>query len=92
MRSTIKRRSLAGSWILFCALRKDHPKHAFFLAQLFEQVTIVRFQRIPVSRDEAWPVVTSRNGRRLVPWRFRALVGHLEEEQVRQLLNVVTIR
>ena len=45
IRSTISRRSLAGSWILFCALRKMTPEHARLLAQLFEDVAVVGLER-----------------------------------------------
>ena len=38
------------------------------------------------------PVEVLRHERRLVPGRLRPLVGHLQEEQERQLLDVVPVR
>src|SRR5689334_3109583 len=41
---------------------------------------------------EGRPVESFRNDARSVEWRFRLLVGHLEKQQKRQLLDVVLVR
>ena len=51
----------------------------------------MRLQLVSVAAEQAFPIVALWNARRLVIGWLRALVGHLEEEQVGQLLHVVAI-
>ena len=83
IRSTISRRSLAGSWILFCALRKMMPSMPVLLAQLLEDVAVVRLQLVAVLAEQARPVVARRGSPTPAAGRLRPLVGHLEEQQSR---------
>jgi len=46
---------------------------------------------VAVLLEQAGPTVLVGNLAGLVVWCFRALVRHLEKQQVRQLLNVVTV-
>src|SRR6266699_3794590 len=55
-------------------------------------MAIMRLQRVPIPAHQAIPPVPLRNTRRLVIRWLRALVGHLEEEQVGQLLYIIAIR
>ena len=55
IRSTISRRSFAGSWIRFCALRKTTPSIPA-LAELVEQVPVVHLELVAVAREQALPV------------------------------------
>jgi hypothetical protein len=52
----------------------------------------VGFEFISLAFEQALPVVLRRNNRRPVVRRLRLLVGHLEEEQERNLLRVRHVR
>ena len=45
----------------------------------------------PVPPAQAFPVVTRQRRARLVVGRLAALVGHLQEQQIDELLDVVTV-
>ena len=55
-------------------------------------MAIMNFQLVAVLGEQAGPVEAFGNGRRLVEWRPALLVRHLEEEQKRQLLDVIAVR
>ena len=92
IRSTISRRSLAGSWILFCALRKMTPSMPGRFAEFLQRVAVMNFQLVAIelaaSSAQSKPF---GNGRRLVERRPALLVRHFEEQQKRQLLDVVAV-
>ena len=92
IRSTISRRSLAGSWILFCALRKITPEHARLACRALEDVAVVDLQLVAVLA-RAGSASRSPPGRcdGSIVRRLRLLVGHLEEEQEGELLDVVAV-
>ena len=92
IRSTIRRRSLAGSWILFCAFRKMTPSMPGLLAELFEDVAVVGFELVAVAARlaTASPDPSGTIGRP-IERRLRLLVRHLQEEQEGELLDVVAV-
>ena len=92
IRSTISRRSCAGSWIWFCALRKTTPSIPGFRPSSVEDVPVVHLELVAVEREERRPVVALGHDPLAVERRLRLLVGHLQEEQVRELLEVVAVR
>jgi len=49
-------------------------------------------QFIAVFLDEARPTILLRHPTLLVIWRLGSLVGHLEEQQIGELLDVVALR
>jgi hypothetical protein len=51
----------------------------------------VRFERITVLAHQAGPVKPVGNDRRLPQRRLLSLVGHLEEQEQRQLLDVISV-
>ena len=51
----------------------------------------MRLKLVAVALQERRPVEVVRDGRRLVPGRLRLLVRHLQEEEVRELLDVVAV-
>src|SRR5256885_11822931 len=53
---------------------------------------VMYLQCIPIPAHQAIPTVPLRNTRRLVIGWQRALVRHLEEEQVSKLLYIIAIR
>jgi hypothetical protein len=55
-------------------------------------VAVVVEQRIAVKREEPGPSVIGGHQARLAVRRPGSLVGHLEEQQVGELLDVVAIR
>ena len=92
IRSTISRRSLAGSWIRFCALRKMTPSIPGFVARArpggagsaTSSSSPSRASRVGQSSPSGDERLASNGGLRL-------LVGHLEEQQVGELLDVVAV-
>ena len=76
---------------LVLRLAKDQRQCARLLAQLFQRVAVVVEQRIAVEQAKRRPRVGRGDGARLVVRRAAALVGHLEEQQVGELLDVVAI-
>jgi len=77
---------------LVLRLAEDQAEHARVLAQRLERVAVLHLERVALPGQERGPVVAGRDHRRLRPGRLRALVRHLEEEQVGELLDVVAIR
>jgi hypothetical protein len=57
-----------------------------------DEMPVVNFKRIAIHIQQAGPVVALGDGRGLVERRPRMLIGHLEKEQERELLDVVSIR
>ncbi|MGC3976092.1 MAG: hypothetical protein QM771_17155 [Nitrospira sp.] len=70
---------------------EDEPKQALFLAEFCECVAVMIEQPIAFLLEEAGPTILLRNRARMVIWGLRALVRHLEEQQIRQLLDVITV-
>src|SRR6266487_1127973 len=54
-------------------------------------MAIVRLKSITITAHQALPAVSLRNARKLVIGRLRTLIGHLEEEQIGKLLNIVAV-
>lgn len=54
-------------------------------------VTVKRLKIIAIGLEQSGPVKTLRNRRLLAPRRPALLVGHFEEKQERELLDVVAI-
>ncbi len=83
---------LGGVLDLVLRLLEDDAKHRFrILAKRLKDVPVVRLQRRTFEPDETVPVQPCGNERVLVVGRLGALVGHLEEEQVGELLDVVAV-
>src|SRR5262245_34733101 len=55
-------------------------------------MAIMRLQLVAIAFNQALTVKVLRNRRRLIERRPALLIRHLEEEQKRQLLDVVAIR
>lgn len=77
---------------LVLRLVEDQPEQALLVAQRLKGVAIVIEQLVAVFLDEARPTVLLRHRALLVVRRPGALVGHLEEQQIGELLDVVAIR
>ena len=69
-------------------LLEDLAEHPWLRAELFEDVAILGLQRITFLRQQARPVIASRDDRLPVVGRLRLLIRHLEEEQERDLFDV----
>jgi hypothetical protein len=54
-------------------------------------MAIVRLQLIAVALEQTLPIELLRNRRRFVERRPALFVSHLEEEQKRQLLDVIPV-
>jgi hypothetical protein len=76
---------------LVLGLAEDDAEEAVLLAQVLEGGAVVALQVGAVALDEARPVVALGDRRLLLPGRLGLLVGHLEEEQVGELLEVVAV-
>jgi hypothetical protein len=81
-------------WVLNLVLRlpEDEAEHAGFLAQLFECVPVVYLQRVAIFGEQSRPGVFGGNRGWLVPRRLRPFISHFQEEEVRQLFEIVTVR
>ena len=90
--STTTCRNLAGSWILFCALSKIRPYSALAsqLAQRFA-IVLLQFDALHVRGGKVRPAVADGDGLHVVG-EPRAFVGHFEEQQERQLLQILLVR
>ena len=77
---------------LVLRLAEDDAQHARLLAQLFQRVPVVNFQRIAVQGQQGRPVVTLRHDGGAAVRGLCALIGHLQEQQVRELLEVIAVR
>ena len=76
---------------LVLRLVEDQPEQALLVAQRLKGVAVVIEQLVAVFLDEARPTVLLRHGALLVVRRLGALVGHLEEQQIGELLDVVAV-
>ena len=92
IRSTISRRSVAGFWISGRGLLEDFAEHPRLLAEFFKDVPVVGFEFVAFPLQQALPVELRRDDGRAVVRRLGLLVGHLEEEQERDLLRVGHVR
>ena len=76
---------------LVLRLAEDQRQRARLPAQLFQRVAVVVEQRIAILGQQRGPGVDGGDGAGLVVGRAAALVRHLEEQQVGELLDVVAI-
>ncbi len=77
---------------LLTGLFEDLAEHARLLAEFFQDFAIVQFQSFSVQFEQALPVHVVRDDRLFVVRRLGLFVGHLEEEQERDLLGVGHVR
>jgi hypothetical protein len=61
------------------------------LSQLLQGVTVMDLKIVAVARQEARPIPALRHRGWFVVRRPALLIGHLEEEQKRELLDVVAV-
>src|SRR6266404_7559211 len=83
---------LGGILNLVLRLAKDDPQETLLFTESLKQVSIMNLQLIAVAFEQALPVVTLRYRVQLIEWRPGLLVGHLEEQKVGELLDVVSVR
>ena len=87
----MRRASLAGSWILFCALVKICPSMPFCSTEFAQRLDVVDFQFRAFELLERRPVVLLRHADFAAVGRLRVFVRHLEEDEVGELLEVVAV-
>ena len=73
-------------------LAEDDAEHPGSRPSSVEHVPVVDLQLVAVAREQARPVEPVGDERGPVERRLRLLVGHLQEEQVGELLEVVAVR
>ena len=73
-------------------LLEDFAQHARLLAQFFQDVPVVGLQFVAVELQQARPAQRRRHDGLAVVRRLGQLVGHLQEEQKRDLLRVGHVR
>ena len=76
---------------LVLRLPENQPQHPRLLAQRVQHVPVMRLQLVAVLRQQARPVVALGHARRLAA-QLRLLLRHLQEQQERQLLDVIAVR
>ena len=72
-------------------LAEDDAEHPRPPSEFGQHVSVVHLEVIAVAREQARPVESLGDERLGVERRLCLLVGHLEEEQVGQLLEVVAV-
>ncbi len=72
-------------------LAEDDAEHARPLAEFLQRMAIMNFQLVAIQLQQRRPIVALGNGRRLVERRLRLLVRHFQEQQKRQLLDVIAV-
>ena len=92
IRSTMRRLSLAGSWMRFCALRKIDAERAGLAGELLQDVPVGDLQLVAVGVEQPLPRALRRHDPLGLERPGLPLVRHLEEQQVRQLLGVLDRR
>ena len=76
---------------LVLRLGEDQAEQAFLLAQFLQRVAVVVEQLVAVPLHQAGPVIAGEYRAGLVVGRPAALVGHLQEQQIGELLDVVAV-
>src|SRR5690606_10527153 len=76
---------------LVLGLAEDQAEQAVLLAEELEGLAVVLLERLAVLGCQRLPVVALGHGRRPLPRRRRVLVGHLQEQQIGELLGVVAV-
>ena len=76
---------------LVLGLAEDDAEHPRHLAEGFQGVSVVDFQGVAVEGGERRPSVLGGDDSRPVPGGLGALVGHFEEKQVGELLDIVPV-
>jgi hypothetical protein len=71
---------------------EDQPEQAFLIAQRLQGVAVVIEQLVAVFLEQAGPGVLRGHRAGLLVRRPGALVGHLQKQQIGELLDVVAIR
>ena len=90
MKSLMSCSSLAGVWIRLRALMEDHAQHVVARPQLGEDLAVVGFERGSRPAQQRLPVVLDGH-HPLAAQQLVLLVGHLQEQQVGELLQVVAV-
>ena len=73
-------------------LAENQTQHSRSLAEFSQGVTIMSFQLVALQLQQRISTEHFGNGRRLIERRLRLLVRHFQEEQKRELLDVVAVR
>ena len=76
---------------LVLRLVEDQPEQALLVAEIFQGMAVVVEKLVAVLLHQRRPGVGGRDGARLVIGRLGALVGHLEEEEIGELFDVVAV-
>ena len=76
---------------LVLGLGKDLAQHTFLGAKLAKQSDVMVFEFRTVLRFQAPPVEFGRDANVAVVGRLGVLVGHLEEDQIGELLQIVAV-
>jgi hypothetical protein len=76
---------------LVLGLHEDVAQHAGLLAQLVQQLHVVALQLGAALAAQALPVVALGDVRIAVVGRLAVLIGHLQEQQIGELLQVVAV-
>jgi hypothetical protein len=82
---------VGGVLDLVLGFPEDDAEDARLLAEVFEGVAVMSFERDAIEFDEAGPVVVRGDGGLAVVGRAGALVVHFEEEEISELLDIVAV-
>src|SRR5207302_359200 len=77
---------------LVLSFSEDDAEHPRLFAKLRQDMTVMAFQVVPVQTLKARPIQATRDESRPIVRGFHLLIGHLQEKQEGQLLDVVPVR
>ena len=83
---------VGGVLNLVLGLAENDAENSRLLAEIVEGIAVVSLERQAIERHQFGPVVLGGDGGLLLVWWACALIVHLEEEKIRELLDVVAVR
>src|SRR5260370_3655499 len=83
-----KAAEFGGILNLVLCFAEDNAEHSSFPAQRFERFPVVNFQGFGFENNQTFPVIAFRNFVGVFRLKLLALVGHLQEEKIGELLGV----
>ena len=84
-------RRLCGILDFVLSLAEDDPEKPLRLPELIKGVAVVDLELVAIALDERRPVITIWNAGLPTERRSRLFVGHLQKEQISELLDVVAV-
>ena len=72
-------------------LAEDDAEHARPLAEFLQRMAIMNLELVAIQLQQRWPIETLGMGDGLLNGGLRLLIRHFQEQQKRQLLDVIAV-